>query len=376
MGKRVGIWDTSTTVIFDYTVVRHEDYEYYEVFKSDFIEPQGKVFKLKPSVKRNPEIFAWYLTCADGGEFEFDSNCCDSAAGHLIFLLQEFMQAFNRLDVEVCQRVRQSCSRTKLQNYYLYRVEPLLDELTTYADILRLAFLNSAPIDLKSQTDYETWWRQPLIIQQRINQFSAQCDLNFLEQINSLKPLVDFHNRLKKGAGQWAALRGLEGLEGASGYLLALAHYWFRSGNYQASLLLIHRSVDCVLTLLAYRGRLVNPTVSHLQYSDNTNDLVSFYNTFKRLTRGGNNAFDEADKRFIQKLNLCRNYLRETHGFRVVRKEEVHDSLISADRLLSNLTPDVKSYSYKEKFSFDFQIPLKLIFEVEVDIDSYIDHPK
>lgn len=373
MGKRVGIWGISTTEIFDYTVVTHEDYEYYEVFKADCVEQTGKVFKLKPSVKKNPEIFAWYLAWASGDEFEFAPDFCDSSAGHLIFLLQEFVQAFNRLDVEVCRRVKHSCAQTKLQNYYLYRVEKLLDELTTYADILQTIFVNSAPIELKSQSDYETWWRQPLVIQQNVRQFSSRCDMEFLDEITLLKPLVDFYNRFKRGASQWAALRGLEGLEGASGYFLALANYWFKAENYQASLLLIHRSIDCLLTLIGYRERLINSTSSQLRYSDSTNDYVTFSGTFKRLTQGGNSIFDTADKRFIRELNLCRNYLRETHGFRVVTRGEVCNFLVAADRLLMNLMPDIKSHSYKEKFSFDFQIPLKLIFEVEVDIDSYID---
>ncbi len=370
MGKRIGFWDTSTCSIFDYTLVTHENYEYYQLFLEENSIENCTTFKLKPSVKKNPEIFAWYLAVTQEEDFELDSSCCNSSSSHLICLLKEFLQGFNNLDIDTCKRLREVFSRIDFQNHYMYRTEWLLDELISYMSVLREAFLETSPFDFVKREDFYSWWNQPLRIQQCLNKFQTNCDLEQLKSIQSLQPLLDLNKRLAKGLGQWLASRGLEKLEAASGYFLSLAEYWLKVENYQASLLYVHRSVECILILLGYRERVVIVTSEGLR--DDGYERISYSSIFKALIERTARIFSPSEQRFIIELNECRNLLREIHGFRVVKRPEVSQFLNSCCTFLKSLQPDVKAYSYKEKFNIDLQIHPKLFFEVELGIESYI----
>jgi hypothetical protein len=372
MGKRIGFWSLDKDSIFDYTLVTHESYEYYELFLEENLAKEYVSFKLRPSVKLNPEIFAWYLAISRiEEEFELDADCCNSSSGHLVSLLREFIQAFNNLNIETCQRLQTVFSRISFQNHYLYRTEWLLSELVSYSSIIREAFLETSPLDFSSTLSYNLWWNQPIRIQQCLNQFGIKCDLNLLGEIQTLQPLIDLQKRITKASGQWAALRGLEKLEAASGYFLALAEYWFKVKSYQTSLMYIHRSIDCALLLLGYRENQVIATPRGLK--NDQNQFVKYSSTFKSLNQRTDRVFSLSEKNFIEGLNECRNHLRETHGFRVVTCQEVDSFLISACNFLQNLQPEVKSYSYKERFNINLQLPLKLIFEIESEIESYLE---
>ena len=132
-----------------------------------------------------------------------------------------------------------------------------------------------------------------------MTRFETDCDLETLKTVDILAPLLDLRKQLIKGINQWAAQKGLERFEGGAGYFLALAFYWFKIQNYQASLLLIHRSIDCILQLLGYREPLVIPTTSGLKYNDASGDLVSFFGTFNRLIQG-TAIFNDADDVLVE----------------------------------------------------------------------------
>lgn len=374
MGKSIGIWNESVTQAFDYTLVAHEEYEYLEVFLEDNFVGECKKFKLKPSVSKNPEIFAWYIASKlsnSNFDFEIDLRCQDCSSGYLISLLGEFFQAFHFLDVDRCNRISEELSRVDFKNFYMYRIKWLLDEMLNYTAVFREAFLETSPMNFLTQDNYKQWWNQPLIIRQVFNQLKERCDLEDLENINALKPLVDTYRKVDKGLGQWTALRGLEKLEAASGYFLALGEFWLTYGNPQMALLCVHRSIDCALLLIGHRERQVFPTANGL--IDDDQNHISFTSVFWSLYKRSGRVFSDSERRFILDLNDCRNYLRETHGFRVVQKNEVEQFILSSLSFLQSLQPDVKAYSYRDKFRFNNQISMDIIFDVEIDIESYVE---
>lgn len=371
MGKRVGLWDISNPQHFDYVLVQYSDYECYQLFQEEKPFRDCHVFKLRSTVKENSEIFVWYLTLviAENEKLEIEPACQDSSSGYLISILREFFEAFNKLDLDACRRLQHVCSQIKFKNYYVYRTNWLLEQLTCYVSVLREFFLDLAPVNFVSQQDYQTWWDCALVAQRCLTQLETICDLNSLQDIKALAPLLNLRQKLIRGVNQWAAQRGIERFEAGAGYFLALAFYWFKVQNYQASLLLIHRSMDCVIHLLGHRYGWIIPTTTGLRYDTHTGERVSFNETLIRL----NLSFNSWEKKFLQKLNYYRNYLRETHGFRIVQQREVHDFLVDAEKFMSSLSPDVKSISFKEKFLIDLQIPLKLIFEAEIEVENYLE---
>lgn len=374
MGKSIGIWNESVTQVFDYTLVAHEEYEYFEVFLEDNSVSECQKFKLKPSVSKNPEIFAWYIALklsSSHSDLEIDLRCHDCSSGYLISLLGQFFQAFHLLDISRCNKIVSDLSKVNFQNFYMYRIKWLLDELLNYAGILREAFLETSPIDFLTQDSYKQWWNQSLTIRQVFNQMEERCDLEGLNDINALKPLVDTYKRVDKGLGQWAALRGLEKLEAASGYFLALGEFWLTFNNFQMALLCVHRSIDCALLLIGHRERQVFPTTNGL--IDDNQKHVKFTSVFWSLHDRSSRVFSDSERRFILDLNDCRNYLRETHGFRVVKKNEVENFILSSHSFLQGLQPDVKAYSYREKFKFNPEIAMGIIFDIEIDIESYME---
>jgi hypothetical protein len=370
MGKRIGFWTVDRSSMHDYTLVSHENYDYFLMFLEDNKIENCVSFKLTANVTRNPEIFAWYLTTQVQEEPELDFNCCNSQSGHLICLLKEFIQAFNNLDLETCQRLQKVFSSITFQDHYLFRTEWILGELINFLSVLREALLEISPFDCNSQLSYRLWWNQPLQAKRLSQKFQMSCDLSALEKIQTLQPLTNLYKNVTKALGQWDALRGLEKLEAASGYFLSLAEYWFKIKHYQVSLLCIHRSIDCALLLLGYREQQIFATSDGLR--DDQGKYVTYASTFQALKQRSNIVFDPSENKFISNLNDCRNYLRETHGFRVVNSQEVSSFLTSACNLLKNLQPEVRAYSYKEKFNIDLKIPLRLIFEIELAIDSYM----
>ena len=374
MGKSIGIWNESVTQVFDYTLVAHEEYEYFQIFLEDNLVSECQKFKLKPSVGKNPEIFAWYIALKlsdSNSDLEIDPRCYDCSSGYLISLLDQFFQAFYLLDISRCNKIISVLSKVNFQNFYMYRIKWLLDEMLSYVGIFREAFLETSPIDFLTQDSYKQWWDQPLIIRQVFNQMQERCDLDGLGDINVLKPLVDAYKRVDKGLGQWAALRGLEKLEAASGYFLALGEFWLTFKNFQMALLCIHRSIDCALLLIGHRERQVFSNANGL--IDDNNKRVNFTSVFWSLHDRSSRIFSSSERRFILDLNECRNYLRETHGFRVVNKSEVENFISSSYSFLQGLQPDVKAYSYRDKFKFDPGISMDVIFDIEIDIESYME---
>lgn len=371
MGKRVGLWDISNPKHFDYMLVQHSDYEYYQLFRDEKSFKNCHIFKLKPTVKVNSEIFVWYLALviAEDEQLEIEPACQDSSSGYLISIVQEFFEAFNKLDLDACRRIQYVCSQIKFKNYYVYRTNWLLEQLTCYVSVLRQFFLDLAPVNFVNQQDYQTWWDCAVVAQRCLTQFETLCDLNLLQDIKALAPLLTLRQKLIRGVNQWAAQRGVERFEAGAGYFLALAFYWFKVQNYQASLLLLHRSMDCILQLLGHRDGWIIPTTTGLRYDTHTGERVSFNETLIRLSL----SFSAWEIKFLKNLNYHRNYLRETHGFRMVQKNEVHDFLVDAEKFMNNLLPDVRSISFKEKFLIDLQVSLKLIFEAETEVENYLE---
>lgn len=374
MGKSIGIWNESVNQAFDYTLVAHEEYEYLEVFLDDNSVGDCKKFKLKPSVRKNPEIFAWYIASKlsnSNFDIEIDPGCQDCSSGYLISLLGQFFQAFHIFDINCCNKIVSDLSKVNLHDFYMYRTKWLLDEMLNYAAVFQEAFLETSPMNFLTQDSYRQWWNQSLIIRQVFNQLEARCDLVSMESINVLRPLVDNYKRVDRGLGQWAALRGLEKLEAASGYFLALGEFWLTYGNFQIALLCVHRSIDCALLLIGHRERQVFPTAKGL--IDDSQNHVSFTSVFWSLYRTSSRVFSDSERSFILDLNDCRNYLRETHGFRVVKKNEVEQFILSSHSFLKSLQPDIRAYSYRDKFRLDHQISMDIIFDVEIDIESYVE---
>lgn len=374
MGKSIGIWNDSVTQVFDYTLVAHEEYEYFDVFLEDTSVNDFQKFKLKPSVSKNPEIFAWYIAfklSSSNFDLEIDSRCKDCSSGYLITLLGQFFQAFHLLDVNNCSRILNDLSGIDFQNFYMYRIKWLLDEMLNYAAVFREAFVETSPIVFLTQESYKQWWNQPLVIRQAFNKMEERCDLEGLEDINALKPLVDTYKRVDKGLGQWAASRGLEKLEAASGYFLALGEFWLTCNNFQMALLCVHRSIDCALLLMGHRESQVFPTTNGL--IDDNQDRINFTSVFWSLYKRSSRFFSDSERRFILDLNDCRNYLRETHGFRVVKKNEIEEFILSSHSFLQGLQPDIKAYSYRDKFKFNLGIAIDVIFDIEIDIESYME---
>lgn len=371
MGKRIGIWDESVNPVFEFAVVSHENYEYFEFCDSEnLIEGHERVFKLKESVKKNPEVFAWYIANNSSSNLEVDIKCCDSASGYLIHLFQEFFHSLNELNIERCKQLKQFLSKIDFRSYYLYRASWLLDELLEYAKILQEAFLRSSPISFVTESDYRFWWNQPLSIQRCLEDFDRNCSLESLQDISSLKSLIDLKERLASGLSKWSNLRSLERLEAASGYFLALAEYYFKIKNYQMCVLYAHRSMDCVLGLLGYRENLILATRGGL--SDDRGNRISYSSTLKALDERSNVIFSSSEISFLKKINTCRNYLLEVHGFRVVGRQEAYEFLAASRNYLRSLDPEVKSHEYRVEFDIRLKLPLKAIFEVERGFDSYI----
>jgi hypothetical protein len=374
MGKTIGIWNESVNQAFDYTLVAHEEYEYLEVFLDDNSVGDCQKLKLKPSVSKNPEIFAWYIASKlsnSNSDIEIDTGCQNCLSGYLISLLSQFFQAFHIFDTNCCNKIVGDLSKVDFHDFYMYRTKWLLDEMLNYAAVFQEAFLETSPMNFLNQDSYRQWWNQPLIIRQVFNQLETRCDLVAMEGINVLRPLADTYKRIDRGLGQWAALRGLEKLEAASGYFLALGEFWLTYGNFQMALLCVHRSIDCALLLIGHRERKVFPTVNGL--IDDSQNHVSFTSVFWSLYRTSSRVFSNSERSFILDLNDCRNYLRETHGFRVVQKNEVEQFILSSHSFLKSLQPDIKAYSYRDKFRLDHEISMDIIFDVEIDIESYIE---
>ncbi len=295
----------------------------------------------------------------------------DSASGHLITLLQEFLQAFNNLDVECCKRIQKGLLDINLANYYLYRTKWLIDELTTFSEILQEFFINTSPLALETELDFKLWWQRPLAIQGFLDRFQSSCDLENIRSRETLECISNIYNNFSEGLEEWSHMRGLEKLEAASGYFLVLAEYWFRRKNYQLSLLCTHRSVDCVLHLIGAREGVVIPDTNERKLLDDRRRETSYYKIFKALTVRRNRSFGVSTD-FIEKINKCRNGLREVHGFRVVSRQEVYEYIEKCNFFLKNLAPEVNSSLYKDKFDIHLNLPLKAIFEIEQEMDSYI----
>jgi len=372
MAATIGIWNTSATKAFDYTLVPHHEEEYFDLFLDENAFEKCKKVKLKPSVSVNPEIFAWFVALSfSDDEVDIDSSCCDTSSGYVICLLQEFFKSFSSLDIDSCRHLYENILKIDFRKFYMYKINWLLDELLNFGDIFKRAFLDTSPLSFTSQQTYEKWWDQPLTIRKNLDEIKEKCDLNSFDEIKLLAPLKDLYLRIDKGLGQWAGLTSLQKLEASAGYFMALAEYWLNANNMQMSLLCIHRCVDCVLILMAYQDGQIH--IRSGKMKDNENKYVEFKKNFNKLYYGGKRAFSGAERRFILDLNDCRNYLRETHGFRVVSQSEVTNFTEKANAFLANLQPDIRAYSFKERFTLNFHLPLKLIFDVESGIDSFLD---
>jgi hypothetical protein len=372
MAKDIGIWDDATIKTYSYTLVPHEKEDFFDYVISEQSIKDCKKIRLKPSVKKNPEIFFWYLALTRPEyEIEINQNFYDSSSGYIVSLLGEFFEAFQKLDVISCYRLTECFSSIDFKNFYIFRIEWLIDELLNYATIFREAFIETSPMTFLTQNSYKEWWNQDLGIRKSLSRTEKQCSLDKFSEIDLLKPLAQLYYQIDKGLGQWGARRGLDKLEAASGYFMALAEYWLKAGQPQISLLCIHRSIDCVLLLMGHQDGQVFATSNGLINDDG--DLVRFIDNFYKLYNGSKRNFSSSERSLILDLNDCRNYLRETHGFRVVSRSEVCSLFAKSVTFLQNLQPDIKSFSYKEKFKLDFTLPLKLIFEVESDVGSYID---
>ena len=322
MTVTIGLWDTSATKAFDYTLVTHQEEEYFDLFLDENTFESCTKIKLKPSVSKNPEIFVWLVALSlSESEVEIDSSCCDSSSGYIICLLQEFLTSFSYLDINSCGRLYKDFLKIDFKSFYMYKINWLLGELLNFGNIFRRAFLETSPLQFANLQAYEKWWEQPLIIRRNLDQIKEKCDLNSFNEIALLTPLNDLYLRIDKGLGQWAGLISLQKLEASSGYFIALAEYWLNANNMQMSLLCTHRCIDCVLMLMAYQDGQIH--IRSGEMKDDENEFVKFKKNFNKLYHGGRRAFSRAERRFILDLNDCRNYLRETHGFRVVSRSEV-----------------------------------------------------
>jgi hypothetical protein len=110
-----------------------------------------------------------------------------------------------------------------------------------------------------------------------------------------------------------------------------------------------------------------------LETSTGESNNVNLWSTFKALwdNRETRILFRETDRFDISKLNRCRNQLRETHGFRVVTRQEANSFLVLAERLIKTIGSDLETRNYAQRFSLDLNLSVQKLFSVESELDSY-----
>lgn len=375
MGKRIGIWDNDTLEFYEYTLVRDEDMEYFSLFYEESNIDGIRFLKLKKTVKRNPEIFALYLAESKFQDIEVDSSCYNSASGYCLSLMKEFIDSFNKLEINKCISLYETLSKIDFSSYYIYRIKNTLDFLIVYASFIRDTLLDILPFDLRSKQDFDLWWDGNLILSKKFIDFDSARNFDYISELDSLSFLKDKYEQFKKAVKSWSSKRGIENFEVTSGYFQALSAYYFRVENYQASILLSHRSIELLLEFTAYRNSLLRPTTTGLLLETPTgeSDNVNLWSTFKVLWSNPETRilFRDTDKDGVSKLNRCRNQLRETHGFRVVTRQEADNFLALVERLIKTVGSDLETRSYAQRFSLDLNLNIQNLFSVESELDSY-----
>ena len=198
MGKRIGIWNISAPEFYEYTLVRDEDMEYLSLLAEESNTDGIQFLKLKKTVKKNPEIFALYLAESKFQDIEVDSSCYNSAAGYCLNLIREFIDSFNKLEVSKCSSLYEALSKIDFSNYYIYRIQHILDFLIIYADFIRNTLLDILPFDLRSEQDFELWWDRNLILSRKFKDFDLARNFDNISGLASLSFLRISMSSLKE----------------------------------------------------------------------------------------------------------------------------------------------------------------------------------
>ena len=372
----IGHWEIDYNHKIDYIVVNDGDRDYLNLHLSDVDWIPKEIYYTKPSVRKNEHMFAWYIQIVVLGDtrIPIHQSTRDTDSGRIIQLLETFLNAFHNLDVETCSSISSTCNEIDFSQFYLYRTQWLLKQLTDFVKILRdvltsESLFNPLPVNCK------TWWDQKFILKDRLDRSRNLIDFEALENVSSIREMIGVFNDLLKISSTWSGYHNKveSHHEIASASLFALANHWLRNKNAILTMLSIHRGIDLLMISLALRSGLIVPTNSGLQYEENRS-YVSFKETLKLLSNSNSNLISSDDKKFIEKVNEIRNHLREIHGFYVVNLQEVERIMDKLEIFLRNLSRSSISqvWSMREKFDFTPCLGLRIFFDIENGIDSYL----
>lgn len=370
----IGHWEIDHNHKINHVLVNDSNRDYLSIHLNDVDWIPTEVYYLKPSVKKNEHIFAWYVQMVILGDVNvpIHNRTRDTDSGRIIELLETFLNAFNNLDIETCSSISSRCSEIDFSQFYLYKTQWLLEQLTGCVKIFRTVLINESifnplPVDCKS------WWEQKFIMKDRLDKSRNLIDFDSFKNLSSLQEIIGVFENLITISSTWSGYHNKVELhhEIASASLFALANHWLRTKNIILTVLSIHRGLDLLMISLAIRNGWIIPTNSGLQYDESRN-YVSFNETLKLLFR--NNLISSDDKKFIAEVNEIRNHLREIHGFYVVDSQKAEKVMARLERFLQNLSRSSisKAWSMKEKFNFTPRLDLRIFFDIESGIGSYL----
>ena len=373
MEKALGNWVLEHGQAFDHVLVTQENFEMLKMYMEDTNWQPSQIYLLRSNVIQNESIFAWCVqkTILKDPSVIIHASTHDTDAGRLMNLLENFLCAFKQLNIERCNSIVSFCSSIDFSNFYLYKTQWLLEQLTSFASAIRTTLIDKAPVSFSS-ISCKTWWDQPLEIKSSLENFRSSIDLERLKEIDSLQHLADTFERILRVAGEWGGYQNkAERHEPASGCLLALSTHWFVNNQLSLTILSAHRGIDLLLQFLALKDGLLTPTVQGLVYDSMGRERASFFETFQLLDQ--RNKFTPSEAKLIRRLNDIRNHLREIHGFYVTNKAEVKQIMDGVEQLLRRLVPETRVWAIREKFDLALDLDLSIFFDVEVAFDSYLE---
>lgn len=373
----IGHWEIEHDHKINYILVKDGDRDYLDIHLNDVNWMPTEVYYLKPSVRKNEHIFAWYVQMVVLGDanIPIHQRTRDTDSGRIIQLLETFLYAFHTLDIEACISISNRCSEIDFSQFYLYKTQWLMGQLTDFVKIVRSELTNEL-LFKPLPANCNTWWDQPFVMKDRLERSRRLIDFEALSEVNSLQKITGVFDNLVKISSTWSGYRNnLNRVElhheTAASSLFALANHWFRTKNATLTTLSVHRGIDLLMIALALRAGLIIPTTRGLKY-DETSKYVSFNETLKLLFN--NSVLSSDDKKFIERVNEVRNHLREIHGFYVPDSQDVEKIMIKLDKFLKSLSISSTSqvWSMREKFDFALCLDLRIFFDIENGVDSYL----